>query len=708
MNKLILPIILLFFVACGNAQETNKKNENMNTSKHKYTNHLINQSSPYLLQHAHNPVNWYPWGEEALQKAKDEDKLLLISIGYAACHWCHVMEHESFENEEVAAIMNEHFVCIKVDREERPDIDQIYMAAVQLITGSGGWPLNCFALPDGRPIYGGTYFRRAQWENVLQSLAHTYKNERPKALKAAEDITKGISQSDIVTIKENASDFSKADLKDIVEPWKKYFDTKDGGNNRAPKFPMPNSYRFLLQYYYYTNDEDVLKHLVRTLDKMAAGGIYDQIGGGFARYSVDMYWKVPHFEKMLYDNGQLVSLYSKAYQLTKNKEYKRVVYQTLEFIGRELTSPEEGFYSSLDADSEGEEGKFYVWQKKEIDEVLGNDNDLFNDYYNVSAAGNWEHKKNILLRSENTDNLLKKYKLSEKELLKKIGGLNKKLLAQRAKRIRPALDDKILTAWNALMMNGYVDAYRVFNEESFLAKAEKNAAFLLKYMIKIDFRLDRNFKNGKSTINAFLDDYSFTISAFINLYRATFNEKYLATAKKLTEYTITHFYDDKSGMFYYTSNTDKALISRKMEVNDNVIPSSNSEMAKNLFYLGHIYFNDDYIAKSQQMLFNVKNQIARSGAYYSNWATLLAHFIYAPNEVAIVGENAIETRKELDSHYLPAIVLAGSLNKSNVPLLEGRYQKNTTKIYVCKDKVCKLPVETIGEALKQIKTSENK
>ncbi|RLD67696.1 MAG: thioredoxin domain-containing protein [Bacteroidetes bacterium] len=674
----------------------------MKIVEHKYTNQLINQSSPYLLQHAHNPVNWYPWGEEALNKAKEEDKLLLISIGYAACHWCHVMEHESFEDEKVAELMNENFICIKVDREERPDIDQIYMSAVQLMTGSGGWPLNCIALPDGRPIYGGTYFRREQWKNVLKSLAHTYENERQKALKAADDITKGIAETDIVNLKEKPSEFLKSELKDIVEPWKKYFDTKEGGNNRAPKFPLPNSYEFLLQYYYYTKDKEALEHVVLTLNKMAAGGIYDQIAGGFARYSVDAYWKVPHFEKMLYDNGQLISLYAKAYQLTKNKEYKRIVYQTLEFIEREMSSPEGGFYSSLDADSEGEEGKFYVWEKKEIDQALGKDAALFCDYYNVNALGNWEHKQNILLKSENIEKLVKKHKLSENALIKKVDELNKKLLKERSKRVRPGLDDKILTSWNALMLDGYVDAYRVFNELSFLEKAKQNADFLLKYMIKDDFRLDRNFKDEKSSINAFLDDYSFSISAFINLYQATFDKKYLEIAKTLMEYAINHFFDKESGMFYYTSDVDKALISRKMEINDNVIPSSNSEMARNLFYLGKIYYNEDYIEKSRQMLFNVKKQIPRSGAYYSNWAALLTHFIYSPNEVAIMGNNSLEIRKELDKFFLPSIIVAGSTKDSDIPLLKARYQKNSTKIYVCKDKVCKMPVERVDEALKLI------
>jgi len=335
MNKFIIAIIICLISHCANTQTKNKEETNM--ENYKYTNKLAQESSPYLLQHAHNPVNWYPWGEEALNKAKEENKLILVSIGYAACHWCHVMEHESFEDEQVAALMNEHFVCIKVDREERPDIDQIYMTAVQMMTGSGGWPLNCFALPDGRPVYGGTYFKKDQWMHVLSSLAAMYQSDKQKMLNVAADLSKGIIDSEVIDSKQKEQEYSVKDLKEIIEPWKRYFDNVDGGNNRAPKFPLPNSYEFLLNYGYYTSDNETLKHVYLTLEKMAKGGIYDQAGGGFARYSVDQYWKVPHFEKMLYDNGQLVSLYSQAFQLSKDEEYKRVVYHTIEFIKRELS-----------------------------------------------------------------------------------------------------------------------------------------------------------------------------------------------------------------------------------------------------------------------------------------------------------------------------------------------------------------------------------
>jgi uncharacterized protein YyaL (SSP411 family) len=602
MNKIIQPIIVLI-VSCSGCSQNKTKNQ---MDKHKYTNNLAKETSPYLLQHAHNPVNWFPWGEKALNKAKEENKLILVSIGYAACHWCHVMEKESFEDEEVAAIMNEQFVCIKVDREERPDIDQIYMEAVQMMTGGGGWPLNCFALPDGRPVYGGTYFRKQQWVQVLYSLANMYQTDKQKMLNVAADLSKGLLESEIISVKKDAQSYTQEDLEEIVEPWKPHFDKKDGGNNRAPKFPLPNSYEFLLNYSYYTSDKETLNHVYNTLNKMAFGGIYDQVGGGFARYSVDKYWKVPHFEKMLYDNGQLVSLYSKAYQLSKNEEYKKVVYQSLEFIERELTSSEGAFYSSLDADSEGEEGKFYVWNKKELDDLLGEDTKLYCDYYQVDSQGNWEHGKNILHRGEKEEEIAHKYNLAPHQLFDKITELNKSVLKEREKRIRPGLDDKILASWNGLMFKGYVDAYRAFNDQVFLEKALKNASFLSEKMIEKDFRVWRNYKNGKANINGFLDDYAFVIDAYIALYQATFDGKWIALAKNLTDYAIKHFYDEKSGMFFYTSNLDPKLIARKMELHDNVIPGSNSAMARNLYYLGHVFYDEKYIEMASQMLHNIK------------------------------------------------------------------------------------------------------
>jgi uncharacterized protein len=674
----------------------------MNTQQ-KYTNFLINESSPYLLQHAHNPVNWYPWSNEALAKALEENKLIIISIGYAACHWCHVMEHESFEDELVAGFMNEHFVCIKVDREERPDIDQVYMNAVQLITGRGGWPLNCIALPDGRPIYGGTYFPKEQWLDVLSQVANFVATQPEKTEQQAHSLTKGIQASEQIYSTSGTKDFSLNDLDTVFSNWKNDIDFKLGGHKRAPKFPLPVGYQFLLYYSFLTGNKDALKAVTLTLDKMAAGGIYDQIGGGFARYSVDEIWKVPHFEKMLYDNGQLVSLYAKAYQFTGNPTYKEVITDTLEFIQREMTSPESGFYTSLDADSEGTEGKFYVWKHDELEKLLGNNAALIIDYFSVTPTGNWEEGENILHKTLSEIEIAKKHSVSETALRSIVSDAKKLLLNERSKRIRPALDDKILTSWNALMLKGYIDAYQSFEYESYLNIALKNARFILSKLSSADGGLYRNYKNGKASINGFLDDYAFTIQAFISLYKATFDELWLNEAFRLCHYTIDHFYDVESGMFYYTSDLDPALIARKIELLDNVIPASNSEMAKNLFLLGHYFYREDFIAMAKKMTTNVKDTALQSGAYYANWDILMTWLAVEPFEVSIVGDNCEQLRKELSKHYLPHIILSGGSRTATTPMLEGKYIDGQTGIYVCQNKICQKPVYTINEALELIK-----
>jgi len=700
--KIMYSILLVYLFSLASCGQTQNKKLNMNSAEHKFTNQLIHESSPYLLQHAHNPVNWYPWGEEALDKARKENKLIIISIGYAACHWCHVMEHESFENEEVARYMNEHFVAIKVDREERPDIDQVYMNAVQLIAGRGGWPLNCIALPDGRPIYGGTYFTSEQWIDMLTKVSDFVKENPDKAEQQALAVTEGVQSSDMIVLNTEKADFSLDDLDNIFAVWKPNIDYRQGGHKGAPKFPLPVGYQFLLHYNYLTQNADALKALTLTLDKMADGGIYDQIGGGFARYSTDAYWKAPHFEKMLYDNAQLVSLYSSAYQQSKDVKYEIIVSETLGFIQRELSSDEDGFYSSLDADSEGEEGKFYVWTQQELQQVLGNNADLIIDYYNVEEKGNWENSQNILFKSENDKIIRNKYKITASDLSLQVLKAKEILLKERAKRIPPGLDDKIITSWNALMLKAYIDAYNVFDDKEYLDIAVQNALFINTKIKLPDNRLYRNYKNGKASINAFLDDYAFTIAAFIALYQATFDEAWLEDAKQLADYAIVHFYDSTSGMFYYTSDVDPNLIARKMEVSDNVIPASNSEMAKNLFVLGNYFYSDEYINMSKKMLNNVKQNALKGGAYYANWDILMSWFASPPYEVAILGDEFETIRKEFNKNYLPNVFLSGGKGEGSLALLEGKLVESQTTIYVCQDKACKLPVTEVTEALKQI------
>jgi len=681
--------------------EMDKQNIEIDSAEYQFTNNLINETSPYLLQHAHNPVNWHAWNQETLDKAQKENKILIISIGYSACHWCHVMEHESFEDEEVAKLMNENFISIKIDREERPDIDQIYMNAIQLMQQRGGWPLNCFALPDGKPFFGGTYFPKQQWLQVLKKVAEEYKNNPKKVTDFAEKLTEGIKGSELIALNNDKPDFQKKDINDLVSVWSKRFDDKEGGANKAPKFPIPNNYQFLLRYSHFSNDKKVLDHVLLTLNKMAFGGIYDQLGGGFARYSTDNLWKVPHFEKMLYDNAQLVSLYVEAYQKTKDPLYKEVVYETLEFVNREMTDKVGAFYSALDADSEGEEGKFYVWTKKELQDLLGDEFDLFSDYYNVNATGLWEGKY-ILLRKKSREEIAKKYKITIGELLERLKKSKSILMNARDKRVRPGLDDKSLTSWNALMLKAYVDAYMVFDDKNFLKAALKNADFIESMQSRKDGGLNHSYKDGRSTINGYLEDYAFTCEAYISLYECTFDEKWLKRAKDLVDYSIANFFNNFNGMFFFTSIKDPALVARKMEINDNVIPASNSSLAKSLFRLGHYYDDKTYTEKAVQMLNNVKQYMSSYPSGYSNWGILFLDNIFEFYEVAIVGKDANKIRMELNKYYIPNKLYIGSNKESKLPLLQNKFVAGETMIYVCVNKSCQLPVSEVGEAVKQL------
>jgi len=685
---------------------TSCKNKKMSIYKH--TNDLITETSPYLLQHAHNPVNWHAWNDETLALAKKENKLLLISVGYSSCHWCHVMEEESFENEDVAAIMNKYFINVKVDREERPDVDQIYMNAVQLMTGSGGWPLNCVALPDGRPVWGGTYFKKDDWVKTLTQIGDLYINKPETVVEYAEKLTEGVKQSGLVTLNTEESLFTKDYVTETVKKWGIYFDDDLGGMNKAPKFPMPNNYHFLLRNAYQNNNDTLKKYVNNTLTKIALGGIFDHVGGGFSRYSVDTKWHIPHFEKMLYDNGQLVSLYSDAYLATKNELYKETVYHTLEFIERELLDASGGFYSALDADSlndkdELEEGAYYVWTTKELQHLLKDDFALFADYYNVNEYGFWEHSNYHLIRSISDNDFVIKHSLNLNSLKEKTSKWRKVLLKERSKRKRPRLDDKILTSWNGIMLKGYIDAYRVFNNSHFLDVALKNAKFIESSLLKEDGTLYRNYKNGKASINGYLEDYSAIIDAYISLYEVTLDDKWLQLSKALADTSFDYFFDSTSKMFYFTSNKDTQLIARKMEVEDNVMPASNSMMAKNLFKLSHYFDNEYYLKTSKQMLSNMVNNIPNYGSAYSNWLDLYSNFTEGYFEVAVSGKDALKKVKEINQKYIPNKLICGSISESDLPLLKSRFVENNTLIYVCVNKTCQLPTEDTNQAFEQIK-----
>jgi uncharacterized protein YyaL (SSP411 family) len=666
-------------------------------------NRLADAGSPYLREHADNPVDWFEWGAEALTKAKAENKPLIISIGYASCHWCHVMERESFMDTAVARIMNENFVAIKIDREERPDIDQIYLEAAQLISGNAGWPLNAFALPDGKPFYAGTYFPKDQWIGLLKQVAQVYRADNNNIVKQADALTKGVQSSEIFPASTSPIEVDRKAYDNIFTSWETSFDKKWGGISGAPKFPMPAVGEFLMQYHHLTKNEKALNLATLSLDAMAYGGIFDHLGGGFARYSTDAIWHVPHFEKMLYDNAQLVSLYAHGYQITQNPLYADVVDKTLGFIKRELTSPDGGFYSSLNADSEGEEGTFYVWTKTEIEKIIGSKaTELFVAYYQVTDSGNWENGKNVLFRKMSKEKLAEMKGLSLEECTRLLHDAESLLFKARNERERPTLDDKILLSWNALMLKGYVDAYYALGNHEYLQTAMTNARFIEKNFMRRDGALWRSFNNGKAGIEAFLDDYALLARSFISLYQATYDIHWLEQARLFTDYAVSNFDNEQSPLFYYTSNKAESLVARKMEVADNVIPASNSVLAEVLYILGEYFADTSYLETSKAMLSHITPQITTNEPYYSNWASLMGLTTSGPYEVAVMGKDAVAKSNAMRKNFYPTALFMGG-DKENLPLLENKYVEGRTIIYVCRNKVCKLPEEDVEKAIKQLR-----
>jgi uncharacterized protein YyaL (SSP411 family) len=663
------------------------------------TNRLINASSPYLLQHAYNPVDWYEWGEEALQRARSEDKPILVSIGYSACHWCHVMERECFEKESVAAVMNANFICIKVDREERPDIDQVYMDAVHALGVQGGWPLNVFLTPEQKPFFGGTYFSPDLWIQVLNNLHNAFQTHRDKVENSAEELRKHLQRSDVAAyIRPREATSLDAELKSIYGKLEAKFDKSWGGLDRAPKFIMPSVWLWILRYFHLTQDESALAHVVLTLKKIARGGIYDQIGGGFARYSVDGQWFVPHFEKMLYDNAQLMSLYSEAYAITKDEEFKNVVYETFDWLQRELTSDDGGFFSALDADSEGEEGKFYVWTKEELERVLEDDAIWATTYFGIDAHGNWEHGKNILIRPGGDDVFISENKFNPRQWPEIIKATKKSLLRERSLRIAPGLDDKILTSWNAMMISGLTDAYKAFDDQRFYKAALHNMRFLENEVME-STTIYRSYKNKRASIPGFLDDYAFVIQAQVKLYEITFDEYWIRRAGVFLQHVIENFLDKTDGYFHYTSNTGEKLIARKKEVLDNVIPSSNAIMAWNLFRLGTITSNEDWKKMAVDMTSSLSYLINEEPNYMSQWAIVYTEIRKGLAEIVFTGDDIEVLRQEFHIAYEPFCQALGARTKSNLPLLQDKKPVNgKATVYVCYQQTCQAPVHTIDAA----------
>lgn len=686
----------------------------------KFTNKLAEETSPYLLQHAHNPVNWYPWGDEALQKAKEKDKPILVSIGYSACHWCHVMEHESFEDEETAQLMNDNFINIKIDREERPDLDHIYMDAVQAIAGNGGWPLNVFLTPDKKPFYGGTYFppqrafNRASWKEVLEGVSNLFTEKREQVEAQAEELTQHIGRSNIkaknFSLLNEEEIFTRQQCDEIFTNVMKQADKNWGGFGNAPKFPQTFTINYLLRYYHYSKNDYALQQTCLSLDRMLHGGIYDQIGGGFARYSTDAEWLAPHFEKMLYDNALLISTLSDAYKITQNQSYKRVIEETINFIERELTDKNGGFYSALDADSEGEEGKFYVWNYDEVKNILLDDTEMFCKYYDVSENGNWEHK-NILRVLTPLQEFANQNNLKEKEFEEQLKSSAEKLLAIRNKRIRPGLDDKILLSWNALMITALCKASSalVCIDYKNLAIATFDFIFSTFKVNENDFELYHTFKNGVVKYPAFLDDYAYLIEACIALQEITSDNKYIEYANSLTQYIIENFSSTENDFFYYTSKKQKDIIIRKKEIYDGAIPAGNSVMADNLFYLSVIFDKPLWKEKAAGFLNNLAELIIKYPTSFGNWASLLIDVYAGVNEIAICGNGFEKFRDELLQKFIPNKVIqcTNKPNENKYPLISKKSISNQPFIYLCRNYTCQAPVDNVQSIVNEIVNNTN-
>ena len=659
-------------------------------------NLLIHETSLYLLKHAKNPVSWVPWSSRAFELAIEENKMVLVSIGYSSCHWCHVMEHECFENEQIAEYMNDNFICIKVDREERPDIDHLYMKAIQLMGANGGWPLNCFVLPDGRPIYGGTYFNQNQWLHILRALVETFANEKEKVSAFADTLEKELKSQEGFNSRTSIPTYSKLWISNVMKNWESSFDSIDGGFNYVPKFPMPNNLLSILHYALFMKNSSIMAHFNKTLLKMSYGGLYDQVKGGFSRYSTDAIWKVPHFEKMLYDNAQLIELYSEGYNATQNKEYKEVVYKSFHWLNSELKTEYGSYLCSQDADSEGVEGAFYCWEEEELRSLLKSDFDWFQDYYNISYGKIWEEERYILYRDKSFAEFAESKGWSNAEFQPKLDRALHILSETRALRKPPSIDTKSLSSWNALLIKGLCKAYVFFEDEVFLESAKEIASWINKYQINPDSSIHHNFVKGKTSIDGFLEDYAFVIEAFILLYQVSRDIEFLETAKNLAEKVESDFNSIEHGLYYF-SNSNSKLITRKIDVEDDVMPSSNSVMAHCYYQLGVYYRLDDWITKSHNMLSIVLKNIEKSPMGYSNWFLLYLKLSQSNTEITILNDDSVSVGalKHL-IHPFKTISYHETIPMSN-GFLEG--------IYVCKDKTCLPKINSVEDLL--IKLNRN-
>ena len=672
-------------------------------------NHLASETSPYLLQHVENPVDWYGWKDEALNKAKQENKPIFLSIGYSSCHWCHVMAHESFENEDIAKFMNENFVSIKVDREERPDIDDIYQKVCQIATGQGGWPLSIFLTPDQKPFYVGTYFPildsygRPGFGSILRQLAQAWK-EKPKDIeKTANNFLDALQKTE--TIKAS----TKLERVLIDEAAMNLFQLGDfsyGGFGSAPKFPNAANVSFLFRYSRMSGLSKFTEFGLKTLKKMAKGGIFDQIGGGFHRYSTDAKWLVPHFEKMLYDNALIPVNYAEAFQITKDPFYLEVLKKTLDFVLREMTSPEGGFYSAYDADSEGEEGKFYVWSKGEIKKILGEDSDLFCLYYDVTDGGNWEGK-NILCNNINLSTVAFNFGLGEDAAKEKLISCSQKLLEERAKRISPGLDDKILTSWNALMIAAFAKGYRITKDMRYLDAATNCISFIETHLL-VDEKLLRTYKNGTSKIDGYLEDYAYFANALLDVFEISGDSKYLELAIKLGTHLVEHFWDEKNESFFMTSDSHESLIIRPKSNYDLSLPSGNSVACFIMLRLYHLTQERKFLDIATKIMESQAQIAAENPFGFGFLLNTIYTYLQKPMEITILNDSNKEVVEYLEKSYLPESIFVAindsqKLETLQYPFFEGKnFDSNSTSVYVCKDFTCSLPLQKIEDVKNNI------
>ena len=662
-------------------------------------NRLANASSPYLRSHADNPVDWYEWGEEALNRAKREDKPLLISIGYASCHWCHQMEDESFMDTAVARLMNENFVCIKVDREERPDIDNLYLHACQLLNnGEAGWPLNAFALPDGKPFFAGTYFAKDNWKKLLENIAASYKTKRNKVIMQANSLTFGIIDNDsLFLVPENGLELKANLYPDFFHNAIGSIDLVNGGIKGNEKFPTPSLWQFFLQYHFFTGDKLALDATVNALDKMALGGLYDHAGGGFFRYSTDSLWQVPHFEKMLNDNAQLISLYAQAYRVTKDDFYKQVITETISFVENELSAKGGAFYSSVSAQTTDGEGVYYFWEPNTVNGILGNNSPVAG-YFSTKFV---EGQKGMLRPIDKPQSFAKSAGLAADSFGVMLADAKQKLLNKRNKRNKPPVDNKIILSWNALMLNAYIDAYTALGNKVFLEKANSLALFLEKKLVLENGKLFRVLSNDKVSVNGFLEDYALLSRAFIGLYQAGFNKHWLLAADKITGHANQHFLNTQTGLYYFSPSDTTKLAVEKMDLLNNIMPSSNAVMGEVLFSLGVLLENQEYLDHADSMFNKVKRRMAGLASASPEWGVLAGMVLNKYYEVAIVGPDALQKNLQLQSNYLAGCYFLGGSDE-NLPLLKGKKQPQGTWIYVCSQKLCKQPDTEVETAFSKL------